>query len=294
VEQFTLEAVRRTDWFGSLVNQVEQELQRLAADRQDDRPAPGQELKDLQDRIRGWSQSLAKPDLPPAVRAAIEADFEKALRRRQELEHRQAEIDALRQQTRAVIDAQQVVDRLNRLAEVLAQNNPTRGNLELSLHVEQIRCHQDGRVVVRTCKLGALAGGVELLTGRPTAEARSATPPVQGIAARPRRRARLRIDSAGEDPEALREAAITAADVHRFAGLGPEWFWEDTFYIPCKMCWSEEHAAEVVAKKRETGWPLARLAEHFGKSIPTIRLALKRAAPRGRPGGANGSPPAPG
>ncbi len=62
-----------------------------------------------------------------------------------------------------MVDAQQVVDRLNRLAEVLAAQNPSHTNLELSLHIDAIRCYQDGRVVVRTCKLGGLAGSTDLL-----------------------------------------------------------------------------------------------------------------------------------
>jgi hypothetical protein len=275
MKRFTLEALQRTSWFGPLVQQVQQELDRLAAGQEDRRPALEKELQDLQDQGRGWLLSLAKPDLPATVRSTIEADLAKLLQRQQELEHQLAEVTALQQQARAVVDPEQVVDRLNRLAEVLAQNNPSRGNLELSLHIDQIRCHQDGRVVVRTCKLGALAGVMGLVSNTPAAEAGPPATLGQDQVATPRRRARLRIDSADENAEELREAAVTVADVHRFAGLGPEWFWEDTIQIPRRTCWSEEHAAEVAARKQETGWSLAKLADHFGKSIPTIRLALK-------------------
>jgi hypothetical protein len=64
--------------------------------------------------------------------------------------------------------------------------------------------------------------------------------------------------------------------VGRFAGLGPEWFWEDTFQLPRKTCWAREQAAEV-ARLRAGGLTLEELAVHFGKSVPTIRAALKRA-----------------
>ena len=90
----------------------------------------------------------------------------------------------------AVVNPQQVVDRLNRLADVLARNNPTRGNVELSLHIDQICCHDDGRVVVRTCKLGALAGTIDLLAGRAVGKTDVPAPREHGRSATPRRRAR--------------------------------------------------------------------------------------------------------
>jgi predicted Rdx family selenoprotein len=245
-------------------------------------PTLERELQDLQDQVRGWSQSLAKSDLAPAVRSVIENDFSAALQRQRELERQLVEAKALRQRTRAVVEPDQVVTRLNRLAEVLAQNNPTRGNLELSMHIDQIRCHQDGRVIVRTCKLGALAGAVELLADPPARGAEPSAQPDLGSGVKPRRRARLRIDSDDEDLELLRETAVMAADVHRFGGLGPEWFSEDAFQIPRKQYWSDKHAVEVAAKQQETGWSLVKLAARFRKSVPTIRLALKKARSQGQ------------
>jgi hypothetical protein len=50
--------------------------------------------------------------------------------------------------------------------EILAAENPTRGNLELSLHIDSIRCFRGGRVVMRTCKLGALDGVAKLVANR--------------------------------------------------------------------------------------------------------------------------------
>jgi len=40
----------------------------------------------------------------------------------------------------------------------------------------------------------------------------------------------------------------------------------------------------VAAKKKETGWSPPKLAEHVGKSIPTIRLALRLAEEQGSQG----------
>ncbi len=112
----------------------------------------------------------------------------------------------------------------------------------------------------------------------------------EAMAAKPRRRAVRRVVAEDGNQAALQAAAHQAADVDRFAGLGPEWFWEDTFQVPGKRCWSEEHAVEVAAKKQETGWSLPKLAEHFGKSIPTIRRALGIAQEQDAQGD-NGDPP---
>jgi DNA-directed RNA polymerase specialized sigma24 family protein len=46
---------------------------------------------------------------------------------------------------------------------------------------------------------------------------------------------------------------------------------------PGKRCWAKDHAAEVLRLKKEQGLSLRKLAEHFGKSIPTIRHALRLA-----------------
>jgi hypothetical protein len=275
--RWTVQQLQKTNWFGPLLELIQQELDRLSAEQRDVRPALEKEREQLRQQIQGWSLSLAKPDLSPAVRAVIEKDMELAVRRQQEVGKQLAEVDALRRQAQAVIDAQQVVDRLNRLAEVLAAQNPSRTNLELSLHIDAIRCHQDGRVVVRTCKLGALAGSTDLLARPQDASPQGAAGDSTAMAAKPRRRAVRRVGDGDGDQAALQAAAHQAADVDRFAGLGPAWFWEDTFQVPRNTCWSEEHAASVAAKKQETGWSLAKLAKHFGKSIPTIRLTLKKA-----------------
>jgi DNA invertase Pin-like site-specific DNA recombinase len=283
IEPFTLEALQGTEWFGPLVQQVQEELDRLAGSREHYLPTLERELQNLQDQVRGWSQSLAKSDLAPAVRSVIETDCNAGLQRQRELERQLVEAKALRQRTRAVVEPGRVVARLNGLAKVLAQNNPTRGNLELSMHIDQIRCHQDGRVIVRTCKLGALAGSVDLLADMPTRGAEPSARPDLGSGVKPRRRARLRIESDEEDLERLRETAVMAADVHRFGGLGPEWFSEDVFQIPRKQYWSDTHAVEVAAKQQETGCSLVKLAAHFRKSVPTVRLALKKAKSLGQP-----------
>ena len=275
--RWTVGDLQRTNWFAPLLEQIERELDGLSAERHNARPALEKEREQLGQQIQGWSLSLAKPDLSPAVRAIIEKNVEVALHRQQEIAGQLAELDALRRRTGTVVEAQQVVDRLNRLAEVLATQNPSRTNLELSLHIDTIRCYQDGRVVVRTCKLGALAGSRELLAQSQDIPAEGTSADSAAMVAKPRRRAVRRVVAEDGEQGELQAAAHQAADVDRFAGLGPEWFWEDTFQMPPKSCWSEKHAQEVAAKKQQTHWSITKLAEYFVRSVPTIRRALSLA-----------------
>jgi DNA-binding CsgD family transcriptional regulator len=268
----------KSAWFVELLAEVRDALDRQSADERDQAPGLRQELEELRKQTLGWRQSLAKPDLTAALRAVIEQDCGQALQRQRKIEELLAELDVHSRQDRLHVDPQQVVERLERLAEVLASDNPTRGNLELSLHIDQIRCFADGKVVVRTCKLGALAGATALLAGPDAQAAAPPTAPEDGVAkATPRRRALLQVDASGAEARQLRAAAATAADVGRFAELASHWFWEDVYQIPGRTCWAAEHAAEV-ARLRAGGLTLEKLAEHFDKTIPTIRKALRMAA----------------
>jgi hypothetical protein len=277
MSRWTLQDLYRTSWFDPLREQIQSELDALSAAQHDARPALEKDQEELRQQIQGWSLSLAKPELSPALRAVLEKEVEAAVQRQQEVERQLAEVDALRQRAETVVDAQQVVDRLNRLAQVLATQSPSRTNLELSLHIDALRCYQGGRVVVRTCKLGALAGSTDLLARPGDGCARGSAGDSEAMTAKPRRRAVRRVAADDGNQADLQAAAHQAADVDRFTGLGPEWFWEDTLQVPRKTCWSEEHASEVAAKKQEMGWSLAKLAEYFVKSIPTVRRALQLA-----------------
>jgi lambda repressor-like predicted transcriptional regulator len=277
-KKWTAESVERASWLADLRAQVQAGLDRLAAGREDRRPALEQELRQLRQRIQGWTMSLADPGLSPGVRKTLEANLESALAEQAEAETRLRQAEAEQGQARRVVTATEVADRLNRLAEVLVADDPTRVNIELALHIEAIRGFRDGRVVVRTCKLGALAGdwGFAGASGEPSDQ--NGTPPGCAYQGKARRLARRRLG--GEDAESagLKDDAEWACDAHRFAGLGPEWFREDEFSIPGPPeSWATANALAVARKRREMGWTHAQLAEHFGKSVPTIRAALKLA-----------------
>ena len=265
---------RRTPpWMPHLMDQVEAALGRLTVGKHDQRPALEQELQQIQDNAQGWSASLANSKLPLAVREVVEKQWAAAIERQHEIE---AELSELTQQglrAEELVEPEQVVDRLDRLAAVLAANDPTRGNLELSLHIDRIVCRRDDRVTLRMCKLGIMPDAVELL-------ATSVVKP-QGdkgedaVRSRARRRGKLRVveDDAGVD---LRAQADFVADVDRFAGLGDEWFWIDEFVIPESSCWASDHADVVFQRRHETRWSYAKLAEEFDVTPPTIGAAIRK------------------
>jgi DNA invertase Pin-like site-specific DNA recombinase len=265
---------REPDWLAPLVEDVREALAVRVDHHPDQHAAYEQEMKQLQVKQAGWSQSLAKPDLAPSIRSAIEADWEKALTRQHEIEAALTELEHYQQRVEDILDPQQVLDRLDKLPQVLALNNPTSGNLELSLHIDRIDCFKDGRVVMRTCKLGALADARDLLKQDAGEPQQSSTRDLNGARmVTPRRRARLRADGGAD----VKATTNTVADPHRFAGLGEEWFWEDTFQIPEKT-WPFQELAIEVATLRLAGRTHRELAEIFNVTVSTIRKALRYAS----------------
>lgn len=274
MSRWTVQGLQNSSWFQSLLMQIEAELHAMSAGRHDNRPALENELEDLGKQIQGWSLSLAKPDLSTAVRETLEKNLDAAIQRRQGIEQQLAEIESLPRRAEAVVDPQEVVNRLNDLADLLATQNPSRTNLELSLHIDTICCYQDGRVVVRTCKLGALAGSTELLAKPGELPSPDSSGDPAAFVAKPRRRTLRRVSDCDGDHAALQAAAHRAADVNRFAGLGDEWFWVDEFLIPGLACWAREHAEEV-GNLRATGLSQQRIADRFEVTVPTVRHALR-------------------
>ncbi|MBI3860972.1 MAG: hypothetical protein HY290_03670 [Planctomycetia bacterium] len=271
-------------WFRPLLQDVQREFDRLMLAEHDQRPALQQELQALERNISGWSASLANPSLGAALRLAIEVDWEQALARKQRIEHQLEGHDRRLTWLRSLLDPQKVVDCLNRLDDVLGSANATRGNLELSLHIDSIACFSDGKVVMRTSKLGALAGvagilrdpGVEIERDEEDCAGKTAC-----HQATPRRRQVLQVDSLDGQGDELEAAAHLAADPRRFAGLPEDWFWEDVFQIPRRMCWSEQHALDVAEYRLLHRASIKNTAAHFDKAPQTIREALKCAQAHG-------------
>jgi hypothetical protein len=268
--------VMAMDWFRELLAEVQKEYVRLHERQKGQQPALDEARVQLQQKVQGWSQSLAKADLGPLVRQAMEKEYQATLERIAEIESAINVRTAETQQLRVVVDPTVVAERLDRLADVLANANPSMANIELAHHIDRIDCFDDGRVVLRMCRLGALTDAVDLLS---RAEADSVTDssgtedPDQDKVT-PRRLTRRRIDTGEAVTEDLKARAAWAADPNRFARLDDRWFEEQVFQVPHRLSWAEANALEVGALRKK-GLTEERLAKHFRVSLPTIRKSLR-------------------
>lgn len=264
-------------WLPELMELVRQELCRYRAEGPNRAAAGKQELNQLEQQMAGWVMSLGNPQLPQAVRREIEARFAQAKQRQLELQEAVRAEQAQQRRLEATLDAGQVIAHLKRLDELLGGHNPTLGNLELSKHLDGIICHPDGRVDLRGTLLGLFAGEVEQLSRNEGKGEPSSSPATEGFApVKPRRRGRLRLPSLSAQSREECPDTDTVLDPERFACLPEEFIWAESFVLPEKLCWADEHAAEV-ARLRATGMTHEKLAEHFGKTVPTIRKALHHA-----------------
>ena len=259
-------------WLPDLFGQVEQGLRDMTAGKHDQRPALENELKDIEESIQGWSTSLANPKLGSAVRETIESKWQAAIERQQGI---QAELSSMQNEATCAEDLvrpEQVHNRLNRLADVLAADNPTRGNLELSLHIDRIVCFRDRKVTLRLCKLGVMPDAVMMFSApsiRTKGDSIGHDKP-----SRSRRRGKLRVIDEGTDVD-LRAQANFIANSERFAGLSDEWFWTDEFRIPESISWAAENATAVFRRRQETRFSFRKLADEFKVTPPTVRAAIR-------------------
>ncbi len=275
-------------WFPELMEKIQAELVRLESDRHNQEPDLEREREALHAKIAGWIMSLANRDLDLKVRRAIESESASAQKRIEEIDEAILVNESREQRACDAVDADAVLQRLRMLSDVLANYGPTRANLELSLHIDRLVCYSDGRIEMRTCKLGALPEVAELLLDlKPNRESQSCVANGQSGQAKgtrgkgPRRRGRLRTSDCDDSGTSnFREIADFAADTYRFDGLSEDWFWVDEFRIPVKRAWVEENADAVLQRyeeiERSTGMKptLNDLAGEFNVSRPTIRTAL--------------------
>lgn len=259
-------------WLPELMDQVNAGLRKSGEGKQERRPALEAELQELTEKIQGWNVSLARPTLPDAVREAIELQWGEAEERRQELKAQLAELTQADLQAEELVEPDQVVRKLERLADVLAETDPTRGNLELSLHIHRIRCFHGGRVELRMCKLGVMPDAVELLAHDAGAIGTSSSTSTETAR---RRRGKLRVIEDEGDVD-LQTQAEFAADSDRFAGLGDQWFWIDEFRIPESRSWAAENAEAVFQRRVTEQLSFAELAAEFDVTPPTIGAAVKK------------------
>lgn len=260
-----------------LLREVQGELDRRRQLRPSRIPALEQELATVESQKLGWVQSLGNPNLPAAARSAIEESLADAVARehaiRSELDYEQAmqEGSALRATKEDVVAA---LDRLDRL---LAGDNATVANVELAMHIDSIQCFADGKVRIRTSRLGALHGAAQLLKEEETSVLPENRDPMNDGTKRPRIRRLTRRDvrSAQPNDSAMFDLAESATDPKRFDGLSDQWFWIDEFQVPEKIGWTEEHAQKVLEHKMQHKSSTTELMAVFAKSRPTILKALR-------------------
>lgn len=268
-------------WLDELVADVRAELRRRAEQDQGRRPLLQRELDEIAGQIEGWTQSLANSNLQPLVRGHIESQFATAMTRRTQLEAELEHLEHQAAQTEKRLDVGGVIDRLRRLHDILVSGNATVINVELLRHIEDILVSTDGRVIMRTHRLGVFEGLTTLL-GRRRGEADESQPggavdtPGDGPPPRLRPLPRRRVAETVGLSSTSAEQASPLGDVV----LPERWMREDVFEMPSRRAWSTDHATEVAQMREEKGWSQAKIARHFGKSQPTIRKALQVARKR--------------
>jgi len=274
----TIQELEDYEWYHELRELVLTELERTKRIQPNALEQWERDRDSLHSRMNGWNQSLADETLPTLLRKQIQDSYAAALADCQELEEKIASMASADASIDTLLDPLAILSRLNRLGEVISQCNPTRMNLELSLHLESIRCFSDSRVVMRTCRLGAIGSGSPwpdvVLEGTPSSPPKS----IGENPGTPRRRSALAtgLESTADN----RSLEHFATDPNRFEGLDDRWFDEIEFWVPEPTCWAESNASAVWDAKQRAGASNAELARQFGKSIPTIRKSLRIAKER--------------
>ncbi|HQR08459.1 MAG TPA: recombinase family protein [Gemmatales bacterium] len=262
-------------WYAQLRDEVRLAFERLSAEHQDQLPVLESRIKELREAQQGRMVSLTNPKLNQQLRCELERNYEETDGQIREL-NSQAELARLEQErSKALVDDEMIIDRLNRLASVFGLQNPTRASMELALHIDHIRCDKNGKIVLRVCKLGALTEVRHSLQDHARMTEDLSSPAADGKI-RARRRTVRQVDADEEEDENdLYDVCFEAADPNRFRYLGPDWFSEVVFQVPEPSFWARDNAMIVMARKTSTGWSNARLAREFDKCPETIRKALR-------------------
>ncbi len=270
----TPESLMNNPRFQQFLDMIQAEMDRRRPDLVHRTAALDAERNTLMGKCAGWMESLSVPHLPHAVRSDLVRQYDAAKQRITQIDGDRSRLAIEQEEWQQVVEPRAVAEALANLHDVLEQDNCSAGNIHLAHHIEGIYCDDVGNVTIRTCKLGALAGAVEVFR-----EAVDATDFQAGVEQKPIYRSRRLTyrDIQGtveslDEADALNDFAI---DPGRFDGLGPEWFQEDVFHVPERLSWVEAHAVEIAQFRLRTHLSIAKVALEFDVSDPTIKAALK-------------------
>lgn len=275
-----IDDLKNSPWYAELMDEISDTLTRMNNGDSAGDSHRSHELESIDRKKKGWTKSLSDPDLPDELRNEIKKEYEQVTAREKQLKSEMQRLENREQFVEEILDPNLVVDCLNRLDEVLAGNNATAGNLELSLHIDDIQCFDDGQVKMRLCHLGVFPQCVELFRMELASREEAGTDqddadPNRGAQIKQRRRAKLRVDEFGPEENDRHTAAEFATDPYRFSELGDEWFEVIDFQVPDKKPWYEIHAEEVYLRRQESNLSFDKLAKEFGVSGPTASDACK-------------------
>src|SRR5262245_37438501 len=83
--KYTSKNVEKLQWIHDLVEAVRRYVEQIRERQPDRRPALEQELRELDDLVVGWKQSLGNRNLSPAVRAELECELDRAVTRKEQI-----------------------------------------------------------------------------------------------------------------------------------------------------------------------------------------------------------------
>ncbi|HBN78765.1 MAG TPA: hypothetical protein DD473_23730 [Planctomycetaceae bacterium] len=263
--------------FQNFVNRVRKHLQDLQPNVMDVRSDLEREYSELEDRSRGWKQSLGDPSLSEVLRRELQADWVRDRDRMDEIQQKLHSLTSHSQIVDELVNPELVAERFLQLSETLSGENASAMNVLLAQHIDGIYCDQDGNIHLRTSKLGVITDALELLPRGEHAYSTDRSHDITEQRAEPRRRTRRNLSDTFEDDDLAISLNDFAVDPTRFQGLGEEWFNVTEFRIPSEPTWRETHAQQIAEWRLENAATMEETADHFGKTVPTIRAALREA-----------------
>ena len=268
------DAIARSAWYTEIVPKVQAESLRITRSQPDERKLKRARAVEIATQQSGRMKSLLDPELNPELRQELQVDYTAAKQELKAIEEDIRSSEAQLREVNQVVDPVQIATTLNSLADVMASQNISAANLILAKHIDVIECAKDGLVSVHTCKLGALSDCIGLIQQNPAEVTRLPNDRGGVYPATARKRTRRQVEGDVAEDRTIDALNHTVLSPVRFAGLGPEWFWIDTFNVPENRCWSEEHALEVAQFRIANRASQSAVASHFGVSAPTVRKAL--------------------